>query len=121
MMPINANQLIAHRGDWKKMGLPENSVAALKEAIKMGYYGSEFDVCLTADDIIVVNHDEKFKGLLIEKSNFNDLKNHLLFNGETLPTLESFILTAQHQTQTKLILELKAYSKNKRPTSSLNS
>lgn len=112
-MVINPNQIIAHRGDWKELGLPENSVAALNEAIKIGYYGSEFDVCLTADNIVVVNHDEKFKGFLIEKSNYSDLQNHLLSNGETIPTLESFIITAQHQTQTKLILELKAYSKYK--------
>lgn len=30
------NQVIAHRGAWKTQGLPQNSIAALHEAIRLG-------------------------------------------------------------------------------------
>ena len=40
----NKNQVIAHRGAWKKNKFPENSIASLNEAIRLKCFGSEFDV-----------------------------------------------------------------------------
>ena len=49
----NKNQVIAHRGAWKKNNFPQNSIASLNEAVKLGCYGSEFDVWMTADNVLV--------------------------------------------------------------------
>src|SRR5690606_17505562 len=61
-MKWNQNPVIAHRGAFKKNQYPENSIASLKEAIRLKCYGSEFDVHMTRDGIMVVNHDADFYG-----------------------------------------------------------
>ena len=60
------NPVIAHRGAWKAKGLPKNSIAALKEAINQKCTGSEFDVRMTSDEILIVTHDADIGGLDIE-------------------------------------------------------
>ena len=67
---INYNPVVAHRGAWKKNNLPQNSIASLKKAIEIGCIGSEFDVRMTADDSLVVNHDSDYHGFQIEKTNY---------------------------------------------------
>lgn len=101
------NEVIAHRGAWKKKGLPENSIAALNEAVRLGCYGSEFDVHMTADGVLVVNHDADFLGLHIEKSTYKELLAKQLSNGEYIPTLEQYLKVGKKQKTTKLILEIK--------------
>lgn len=103
----NKNIVIAHRGAWKKNNLPENSIAALKHAFKLNCYGSEFDVHLTEDSVIVVNHDPTFFGLTIATSSYKQLLTKKLANGETIPTLENYLKTGLKQRKTKLILEIK--------------
>lgn len=101
------NPVIAHRGAWKSQNLPENSVAALKQAINLGCYGTEFDVWLTADEVVVLNHDPDFMGMDIESSTYAMLLSKTLPNGEHIPTLEQYLLEGRKQYQTKLILEAK--------------
>ena len=101
------NKIIAHRGAWKEFNLPQNSVASLKKAIELKCFGTEFDVHLTKDLIVVVNHDADFFGLNIETTNYNDLLIEELPNGEKLPTLNDFYSEGLNQTETKLILEIK--------------
>lgn len=103
----NKNQVIAHRGAWKKNNLPENSIASLTQAFKLNCYGSEFDVHLTLDSVIVVNHDANFLGLPISKSTYQQLLAKKLSNGESIPTLENYLKTGLKQKKTKLILEIK--------------
>lgn len=103
----NKNQVIAHRGAWKKNKLPENSIAALNEAVRLGCYGSEFDVWMTADKVLVVNHDAEFQGLTIEKVKYEELLTKTLSNGEKIPTLEAYLKAGKKQKTTKLILEIK--------------
>src|SRR5690606_18030116 len=100
-------QVIAHRGAWKTQDLPENSIAALKHAIDLGCYGSEFDVHMTKDSIPVVNHDADFMGMDIEKSNYADLLAVSLSNGEKIPTLEAYLKEGLKQKECRLILEIK--------------
>ena len=100
--------IIAHRGAWKKQGLPENSIASLKEAIKLGCYGAEFDVHMTADSVLVINHDHEFLGMPIETSTYQQLLAKKHTNGETIPTLEAYLKEGIKQKKTKLILEIKA-------------
>lgn len=103
----NKNQVIAHRGAWKKKSLPENSIASLNEAIKLGCYGSEFDVQMTSDSVLVVNHDADFLGVPIATSTYNQLLEKKLSNGEQIPTLEAYLKAGKKQKRTKLILEIK--------------
>ena len=101
------NGVIAHRGAWKAKNLPKNSIASLKQAMKLGVSGSEFDIHETADGVLVVNHDNTFNGLTIEKTNYADLLKFKLSNGEPIPTLEHYIQTGMTQHRTHLIAELK--------------
>lgn len=101
------NIVVAHRGAWKKKNLPENSIASLQEAIRLGCTGSEFDVHLTADDSLVVNHDPHYAGLPIEKSTYAQLAATRLSNGEMLPTVYEYLKEGMKQTRTMLVLEIK--------------
>lgn len=103
----NKNQVIAHRGAWKAKGLPENSIASLNEAVRLGCFGSEFDVHMTSDSVLVVNHDADFMGLKISKTSYKDLLDKKLSNGESIPTLENYLKAGMKQKRTKLILEIK--------------
>ena len=106
-MKWNNNIVIAHRGAWKKNNLPENSIASLKEAIRLKCYGAEFDVHFTKDSVIVVNHDDIFKGMVIAESTYAELQRQLHTNGEQIPTLEDYLKEGIKQRGTKLILEIK--------------
>lgn len=102
------NPVIAHRGAWKAKQLPENSIASLKAAIELGCYGSEFDVRMTADDSLVINHDPAHAGMEIEKTNYSELLKQPLSNGERIPTLAEYIQAGTNGNhKTKLIVEIK--------------
>ncbi|MFZ1751316.1 MAG: family 16 glycosylhydrolase [Saprospiraceae bacterium] len=102
------NIAIAHRGAWKKNKLPENSIASLRQAITLGCYGSEFDVRMTADGVLIVYHDSAYHHMDIETSKYADLAVHKLSNGEMLPTLREYIKSGlTNNTTTKLICEIK--------------
>lgn len=100
--------VIAHRGAFKANHFPENSIASLKHAIQLNCFGSEFDVWMTADDSLVVNHDPKFHNLEIEKTDFKTLQQFQLSNGEALPTLRNYLRAGlENNPSTQLILEIK--------------
>lgn len=103
----NKNSVIAHRGAWKAKKLPENSIAALQEAIRLGCHGSEFDVHMTKDSILVVNHDADFQGLHIEQSTYQQLLAKKLSNGESIPTAEEYLKEGMKQNGTRLVFEIK--------------
>jgi len=107
-MQFANNPVIAHRGAFKAMQYPENSIAALRHAIELNCAGSEFDVWMTADDSLVLNHDPDYHGLQIEKATYTQLAKFPLANGEPLPTLRNFLLagTANNR-HTRLVLEIK--------------
>ena len=102
------NPVVAHRGAWKANGYPENSIASLKEAIKLGCTGSEFDIRMTKDDSLIINHDPHFNKLQIEKSTYAELAKFKLSNGEKLPTFREYILAGlQNNKKTQLVCEIK--------------
>jgi glycerophosphoryl diester phosphodiesterase len=103
-------QIIAHCGYWDKLGSAENSLSSLENAIKFGAYGSELDVWLTKDGVVVVNHDNNYQGVAIETANYAELQTLRLVNGELLPTLQQYIDIAKKQNKTKLIIEIKTHS-----------
>jgi glycerophosphoryl diester phosphodiesterase len=104
---FHQNKVIAHRGAWKAKGHPQNSLASLREAVRLQCEGSEFDVWMTADEVLVVNHDHDFQGIDIETSTYEQLLSKRLPNGEKIPTLEEYLTEGMKQTGTKLILEFK--------------
>jgi glycerophosphoryl diester phosphodiesterase len=110
---IVASHVIAHRGYWNTTGSAQNSIKALELADSIGVYGSEFDVHLTADNVAVINHDDYIQGVKIQTSNYADLKDLTLSNGEKIPTLESY-LNRGKQLSIKLILEMKAHANTAR-------
>ena len=107
-MSFSPNSVIAHRGAFKKNNFPENSIASLREAIRLGCTGSEFDVRMTADSVLVICHDPVHGGLAIETSTYQDLKKIPLKNGEELPTLKQYLLAGKkNNATTRLVLEIK--------------
>ncbi|WP_339918167.1 glycerophosphodiester phosphodiesterase family protein [Yeosuana marina] len=107
-MSNNNNKVVAHRGAWKQNNLPENSIASLKHAIELQCAGSEFDVRMTSDSILVINHDPHYNGLLIEDSKYEDLIKFKLSNGEKLPTLKEYLIAGiTNNTTTGLVCEIK--------------
>ncbi|WP_405415196.1 glycerophosphodiester phosphodiesterase family protein [Maribacter sp. Asnod1-A12] len=105
---VNQNVVIAHRGAWKANNLPENSVAALKHAIKINCKGSEFDIRMTSNDSLIVTHDAEFAGLDIEESTYEKLSQFPLKNGEVLPTLRTYLLAGlKNNKSTLLVCEIK--------------
>jgi len=101
------NRVIAHRGAWKNTGATENSIAALQHAIRLGCQGSEFDVHMAADSVLVINHDPTIQGQTIHTSPSSQLLALKLPSGENMPSLESFLKSGMTQNNTKLILEIK--------------
>ena len=103
---IQAQEVIAHRGFWTTNGSAQNSIAALVKADSIGCYGSEFDVWLTTDNQLVVNHDATFKGVTMQDATAKVCTAVQLDNGEQLPTLQQYLDKAK-SLKTRLILELK--------------
>lgn len=107
-MQAQKTQVIAHRGYWTTAGAAQNSIAALVKADSIDCYGSEFDVWLTADNQLVVNHDATFKGVNMQNATAKVCTAIELDNSEPLPTLKQY-LEKGRQLKTRLILELKAH------------
>ncbi len=108
--------IIAHRGAWKNTHTPQNSIASLKAAIDQKTWGSEFDVHLTKDDVLVVNHDHDFYGLEVEELTYQELLAKTHPNGERIPTAEEYLKEGIKQRKTKLIYELKTSRVSKERT-----
>ena len=108
-LSAGAQEVICHRGYWDVEGSAQNSIRSLVKADSIGAWGSEFDVWMTADGVLVVNHDESYGGVVIETAKWKDLKNMRLANGEKLPTLKE-MLNCGKKLKTRLILELKPHT-----------
>ena len=106
---IPANRVIAHRGFWQTEGSAQNSLASLRLAMDNGFYGSECDIQLTADDCFIVFHDTKLHGVYIEEMTFEQcLADTTLVNGERISTVDEYFSEfANHSGDTKLIIEVK--------------
>jgi len=107
---IPHTKIIAHRGFWNRPGSAQNSLHSLRGAIEIGAYGSELDVWITADGVVVLNHDPSYGGVHIETSNYSAIQGLRLSNGEPLPLLQQCIDIIKNQEKTKLIIEIKPHS-----------
>ncbi len=102
-------QVVAHRGYWDAPGSAQNSIRALVKADSIGCEGSEFDVWMTQDGTLFVNHDSTINGVEIQKSTTADVAEQRLKNGELIPTLDQY-LEAGLKLTTQLVIELKPHS-----------
>lgn len=101
-------QIIAHRGYWQtKPPTTENSLKALENAQGLNIYGTEFDVRMSKDGVLVINHDEHHGSMEISETNFQDLEKLKLNNGENIPTLKDYLEKGKKYSALKLIIELK--------------
>ena len=113
-LTVNAQpKVIAHRGYWKCEGSAQNSLAALQKSEEVKVWGSEFDVLMTADGRLVVNHDDFIGGYRIETTKYEKIRDKKLKNGETLPLLEQYLTTGKKFQDLILVLEIKPH-KNKK-------
>lgn len=108
--------IVAHRGFWKSEqgGMSENSIASLKAAQDAGLWGSECDIHLTADGVVIVNHNADIEGKQISTHRFADFEGDLLPNGERRPSLDEYLEQARKCETTKLVIEFK-----KQPTEAI--
>jgi glycerophosphoryl diester phosphodiesterase len=109
-LPTANTKVIAHRGYWDTAGSAQNSVTAFRKAQELDIYGSEFDVWITTDGVVVLNHDPTINGIRIDAVSYSVLKDITLSNGEKLPTLEDYLEQGKKDPSTKLILEIKTHS-----------
>jgi glycerophosphoryl diester phosphodiesterase len=115
-------EITAHRGS---SGLaPENTMAAVEQAIVDGADWVEIDVQETADGIVVVHHDSDFRKiagsrLRIWEATYEELRSLDIgswfapeFSGERLPTLEDVLLASKDRIRVNI--ELKHYGRARR-------
>ena len=104
--------IVAHRGFWncEEAGYAKNSVAALRCAQEQGFWGSEFDVNMTADGVLIVYHDSDVEGKKIEKHPYAQFKDFKIKNGETIPTIDQYLEQGKKYPKTMLVYELKPHS-----------
>ena len=105
-------QIVAHRGFWncEEAGYAKNSIAALRCAQEAGFWGSEFDVNITADSVLIVYHDGEINGKKIEEHPYSEFKDFKIANGETIPTIDEFLAQGKKYPATKLVYEFKPQS-----------
>lgn len=102
-------QIIAHRGYHAKNSV-DNSISALKNAQDIKVYGSECDLNLTSDGIIVVAHGPNHGTHRIQSTDFKTLRQQFLKTGEVLPTLDEYLEAVKRKPETKLIIEIKNHA-----------
>ena len=105
-------KVIAHRGYWDTPGSAQNSLRALAKADSVGCFASEFDVWMTSDGVLVVNHDADINGVHIETSPAKKVLAEKLSNGENVHTLDSYLQLAAKQ-PSRIVLELKTHDSRK--------
>lgn len=110
--PFDGVGIVAHRGYWncEAGGFARNSVAALKAAQDAGFWGSEFDVNMTSDEVLLVFHDSSIEGKRIDGNPYATFRDFRLENGEPIPTLDAFLTQAEKCKTTKLVFELKKHT-----------
>lgn len=107
-MAANAapTKIVAHRGYWTAPGSAQNSIRSLVKADSIGADATEFDVYMTSDDVLVLNHDGIINGLSVTENPSTVICEQLLENGEKLPTLRQFLEVAK-DLKIDLVLEIK--------------
>jgi glycerophosphoryl diester phosphodiesterase len=103
-------QVLGHRGSPAAPGRAENSVAAVREALRHGADGVEIDVRLTADGVLVCSHNPVAVGrtgalLDVATSASADLLDDVA--GRPLPTLAELLAAGQRPAGSRIVVEVK--------------
>ncbi len=104
--------IVAHRGYWncEEAGYARNSVAALRCAQEYGFWGTEFDLHLTSDEVIIIVHDDVVNGKRIDANPYSEFADIRLENGERIPTIDDYFTQAAKSPKTMLVCEFKAHA-----------
>lgn len=109
--------ILSHRGWYTSGGqrvTDENSLDALRRAQEMKCDGVEFDVHLTADDQMVIRHDNKIdETLSCQGSTFEQIRAIKLPFGNQIPSLHEWLAQAKETPELKLFLEIKAHERSR--------
>ena len=104
-------QIISHRGYWNTKGSAQNSISSLLKADSIHVFGSEMDVWLSSDGVPFVNHDDSVtcngRRISVQDSDAKTLSKVRLSNGESLPTVKTYLDVFKQCKHTKLIIEIK--------------
>jgi glycerophosphoryl diester phosphodiesterase len=87
-------KLQIHRGYWMG-GLPENTLASLREAKARGAQMCEFDVRLSADQQVVLFHDDNLLRMFQSEQKVSEMKAHQLKEQWGLTTLKEVLEDAE--------------------------
>lgn len=106
-------KVLAHRGHTStgtEFTVDENSIDALIRAQERNFPGIEFDVHLTADDQLVIHHDNKIApGLYCQSNTLEEIRAHRLPHGSQIPTLREWLEQAKKTPHIYHMLELKSH------------
>lgn len=108
--------IVAHRGFWncEEAAFSENSIASLRMAQEKHFWGAEFDLQLSADDTVMVNHNARIRGMKIADHPYSDFIECYLPNGERRPTLNEYLDQGAKCKTTMLVIEFKPQDKEER-------
>jgi len=105
-----------HRlGKGSVKGYPENTIEILNKSLstnlhnKKGFLYWEFDIRETADNIIVVHHNNKIKGegIVISQSSYKTISAINLWDCCKIPTPIEVLETLEHRYEGKVAIEIK--------------
>lgn len=108
-------QVIAHRGFHATEGSDKNTISSLLNAQKLGVYGSECDVSLSADDSLMVVHGSMHPDRRIPSAHrahvtkdvYKDIRAISCKGGNIVPTLREYLEQLKQYPGTKLVIEIK--------------
>ena len=101
-------KIVAHRGYWTAQGSAQNSIRSLVKADSIGADATEFDVYMTSDGVLVLNHDGLINGHWVTSTPSTIICEQTLENGEKLPTLRQFLDVAK-DLKIDLVFEIKGH------------
>ena len=116
------NKIIAHRGIYNNIDIPENSLLAFKRALKLNY-PIELDINITKDNVLVAFHDNNLLRMTGINKNINDItykevkELSLLNTKEKIPTLTEVLNLTKGKVM--LLIEIKKSNKYKILTNKL--
>lgn len=102
---------IAHRG--ASGYVPENTLEAFKQAVRLKADAVEFDVRCTRDGKVVVIHDHSLKRTinhsgLVSKLTLKEMKERCELNGGSIPTLQETLDALKHRCICKIDIKDRA-------------
>ncbi len=108
---VEGVKVIANRGYWKAEGAAQNTLASLVKAQEVGVYGSELDVNMTKDGVLVVCHGPRLGDFKkVQDMTFDETQTYTLENGEKVPTLDQCLRQAKKKKSMRIVIQLKEHA-----------